>query len=520
MTRAIYYDNGIFCHYDSDSKVYSEFKELKEIGIDKNDFIITYDQNFVISNIQLNICIIEKIIRFNGNKNIKNLHQKYLHKAYEHKNNKGLLEAMIKIFSKQRSYLKSKGMDKQIMWECSMSGTIAFINQSVITVKDDFINSVVDTGFSEHIMSKDELVLYCTNKRYNFYDLHSGKFNFTHERLKSFNDEVLNKHINAESERGKYLQKKQYAKKNLTINHDQWGAVTGRIITFDPNIQGISNNIIGSDHLFSFDYVAFELMIFMAVYKPKIYADFISSGKKDIYSFMYNEIIGKIDYDTDLMKEKDYGKRSMFKKTILAILYGASPDELKYINSNEWSGFKKMHEDLTTILNLKNVNQSLLEYLSKTGRFYIGSKHHCTVGTTDSNLYADIYPINSKYIPLVEKLKENDYFTERRDRSEFRDLMTKERGIVEEIKTYKKNISKKLVSYHIQGLGAMIIKTAAKYVVSAARKSKILILKHDEMVIETDDIKTQSPIIIKAMQDAFVDVVGGGFVNVELKKIV
>ena len=518
MTRALYFSDDIYYHYDLENKKHSEHKSLVDVGIDSKDFVITYNQGFMMKNIQLDICIIEKIIFFQGSKNIKNLYQKYLHKAYEHKNNKGLLEAVIKVFSKQRLYVKQKGIEKQVLWECANVGNLAYINSAVLKIKEDFVKSVDgEWDYKENILSRDALVLHCTNKRYNIYNLGVGKFNLTHERLLSFNDELINKHVEAEKFRGEHLYKKQYAKETLNINHNQWGAVTGRVTTSDPNIQGIKNDIIDYENLVSFDYVAFEMMIFLSVYKPEIYKQFISSGKKDVYAFIYKQVIGNIDYDSDEMKKNDPGKRNVFKKTILAVLYGAQWEELKFINSLEWDGFKNMHNDISELLNLKVVNNNLMEYLRKTGRFYIGSDHHCTVGTKESNQYADIYPQSSKFESIVSKLKENDYFEEKRDLTEYHELFTKERGLVEELNTLKSSIQRNLISYHIQGLGAMIIKTAAKYIVSAARKSRLLILKHDEALVDVNE-EGQDEIIVKAMQDAFYDIVKGS-VNVEIRKI-
>ena len=88
---------------------------------------------------------------------------------------------------------------------------------------------------------------------------------------------------------------------------------------------------------------------------------------------------------------------------------------------------------------------------------------------------------------------------------------------MEELNTLKSSIQRNLISYHIQGLGAMIIKTAAKYIVSAARKSRLLILKHDEALVDVNE-EGQDEIIVKAMQDAFYDIAKGS-VNVEIRKI-
>ena len=520
MIHFIFFDKkeDVYCNYNAETKIYAEFKTLAEIGLQKIDYVLTYNQSFLLTNTHLDIVVIEKILYFNGSKNFNNLHQKYLHKAFEGKSNKQFAEAAIKVFQKQRAIIKDNKLDAQINFEGSLAGTIKFINKGVIKIKQSFIEEVenIDGAYKDKILTHKDLVSYCTDKRYNIYNLNSGKFNLTHERLLTFKDDLINKHVEAEKARASVLHKNQYAHSEIQINHNQWGAVTGRITTSTPNLQGMDKKII-EGNIHSFDYVAFETMIYMETYKPPVYKKFLDSKKKDIYGFMYEQVMPPLVYDSDELKSRDPGKRSVFKKTLLAIIFGATWTDLEYINNIDWKGFKAMHENIVDMLDLKKVNQNLMAYLVKTGRFYIGSEHYCSVGTKESYQYSKLLPAASNHFGLVEKIKDIDFFNVPKDLTEYREFFTKERGLVDEVMELKASIIKNLVSYQIQGLGAMIIKVAAKYIVAAARQSKLLVLVHDEAVLELLDV-TQSDIVIKAMKDAYSNITGG-VINVEMKKI-
>ena len=169
-------------------------------------------------------------------------------------------------------------------------------------------------------------------------------------------------------------------------------------------------------------------------------------------------------------------------------------------------------------LNLNKVVRSLLQYVIKTGRYYIGTDHLCSISTKDSQRYCNLYPEASNYFNLVEKIKDLDFFNPPAFFTEYREFYTKERGLVEEINTIKQLLLKTLVSYQIQSIGAMTIKLAAKYIVSVVKQSKLLILVHDETIFDILD-ENELPIIQKAMKDAYFNMLNGN-INIEVKKII
>lgn len=482
---------------------------INELNVNDNDFIITCDQLFTTRAKQYDVCVIEKMIFFPGPKNLRRLYLKYTHKDIDLNSIANVLKAIETVYKKQQELVNKNKLQKAVSFHSVLSGFISFVNQGKnINLNDFFINSLeekknkVDKNKN---LSRSELINYMTQKRYDFYDVNTGSFKLNHDFMLSLNDDFLNEYIRNEKNKGQYNAVKNYNKSNK-INHTMWGTITGRITTSEPNIQGLKLNTIEPSYsLYSFDFTGFEIIIYLSLYNKSLLSEFIESGKNDVFSFLFYKIYpSKYKFDSDLLKEKEPETRQKFKMLTLRTLYGATKEDVAYWYGD---GVVKLYNTLNVLLSKNKSVDYLLNYCQKTGRYLINDYINLSIQDRSS---FNVHNLHSEYKNF--KKHKGDYSLQNG-----RDLYTKERGIVIEWEDSFSKVKKLCLNYNIQGTGAVIIKQALIDIIKSQIKSQILILRHDEVIVDIKELSDINKIEL-ALKKAAIDVIGVD-INIKTNKI-
>ncbi|MFZ1704388.1 MAG: hypothetical protein WAT79_08570 [Saprospiraceae bacterium] len=518
-TYIAYRDEHAVHIYDIEKDSFFDVEDIKDAGLDKRDFIITCNQDFVIRNKQIDICMVEKMIYFPGPKNLQRLFQKYTHKSFQDENKiKSIIKAIHTVYKRQQPFIKELKLEKAILFNSEIAGTIAYINIGKIKIKDSYIKEQNEISEKLNLvgqMGRNELISYMESKKYKCLDITTGKYNLTHKYLLSFNDEILNRHVEVSSKKSEYFHYSQYAKKEIPINHKPYGAITGRITTTGPNIQGIDPSII-EGNIWSFDFTGFEIMIYLCLYKKSICDDFIHSEKKDIYGYIFWELYpDKYGYDSDSFKKNNPDTRKSFKDLCIKVLYGATLDDCRYMFGDK---IDKTYNKVFNYFDVSRVKKQLLDYATKSGSYLLNNKYNFSTSDENVDILHRLLPEAKKVsLPDDDPLYYSDHPKNKAIKSEFNDIFAKERGILLQVSDKFKKVNKYLVNYNIQATGAIIIKLAAKYAIATGMKSKILILRHDEIIadIVTEQDKKE---IAYAMQDACKEVILS-YINIDIKKL-
>lgn len=517
-TYIVYQDEHAVHLYNVTDNEFFDAPDIKSANLEKTDFIVCCNQEFVIRNKQIDVCVVEKMIYFPGPKNLQRLYQKYTHKSFEEENKiKPILKAIATVYKRQQPVIKELLLSKAVLLQSEIAGTIAYINSGKIQVKDDYIETHTKRRETMHfigLMSREELIKHLTIIRYPHKDDLGVRFNLSHKNLLSVNDEKLNAHVAAEQARSEHLYYLQYAKSELNINHKSFGSVTGRITTSDPNIQGMDKSII-KGNIWSFDFTGFEIMIYLCLYKKGIMDDFIYSKKKDIYGFIFWELYpDKYGYDSDDFKTNHPEPRQMFKELCIKILYGATLKECQFFYGNK---IDKIYKKIYDLFDVKRVQTELLEYACKSGRYLINKKYNISVSDQNANILARILP-ESKRIHIPENINAwSDAPENTVIKAGYHDIFTKERGILLETAEKMREVKKHVLNYNIQGTGALIIKIAVKYAIRSGIKSKILMLRHDEIIADIV-LENDKREIVYAMEDACKEVILQ-YINIDMKQV-
>ena len=492
---------------------------ISELNPETNSTILTCGQSFVTRLHQYDISVIEKMIFFPGRKDLKRLYEKYSHKTIDVSNISYILKGIAYVYKRQQEYIDKYQIRKAVDFHAETAGIIAYINAGAqIAIKDEYIQEIADMSkelSSYQIMSRQEVISYMTTKRYDFYEVNTGKFRLDHAFLLSLNDPILTYQVEGESFKGKFAQKKTL-QKYMPINHSIYGAITGRIQTAAPNIQGIDKNAIQpKGELYSFDFTGFEIIIYLSLYNLPLLQEFTSSGKNDIFAWIFYKLYpNKYNFDSDQLKANEPDKRNSFKTLVIRSLYGATKDDVVY-----WYGDKilPLYKNVLIMLNIVAAKKELVDYASRTGRYLINKAYNLSTQDRWVNTFAVLQPEAKKWREIMSGHVFSDEGRFIVKKEAFDELNTKERGIVEKCIEAYKNVLKLALNYHIQGTGAFIIKKAVHYMLKQNIASQILIIRHDEVLV---DLVNQDDIykIQIAMAKAAKDIIGHN-IHVKCQKI-
>lgn len=495
-----------------------KINDIKELKSDANSIIIVCGQSFICRLPIYDISTIEKMIFFPGRKDLKRMYEKYSHKTIDISNVSNVLKGISYVFKRQQEYVDSYQLRIAVDFHAQTSAILSYINAGTpIIIKDSAINELNELGeqlSKENILSRQELMSHMTKRRYNFIDINTGKFRFDHAFLLSLNDPVLNQHVNGERMRSKFIQK-NILKKEMRINHNIYGAITGRIQTSEPNIQGIDKKVIQpTGTLYSFDFTGFEIIIYLALFNKPLLQQFKESGKNDIFGWMFFKIYpNKFNFDSDNLKPNEPEIRDKFKKLVIRSLYGATQNDMVY-----WYGDNiiQLYKSVLSLLSIVSAKKELIDFATRTGRYLINKKYNLSIQDRWVKEYFILVPESKKWEKIITDdpvFSDSGRFVVQKDK--FDELYTKERGIIEKCIEAYQNVSKLCLNYHIQGTGAFIIKQSIQNVLKSKISSQVLILRHDEIVV---DIKNNEDIekIQMAMTTAAIQIIGSGiFVKAE-----
>ncbi len=492
---------------------------VSELNPEPNSIILTCGQSFVTRLHQYDISVIEKMIFFPGRKDLKRLYEKYSHKTIDVSNISYILKGIAYVYKRQQEYIDKYQIRKAVDFHAETAGIIAYINAGAqIAIKDEYIQEIADMSkelSSYQIMSRQEVISYMTSKRYDFYEVNTGKFRLDHAFLLSLNDPILTRQVEGESFKGKFAQKKTL-QKYMPINHSIYGAITGRIQTAAPNIQGIDKSSIQpKGELYSFDFTGFEIIIYLALYNKPLLQEFKDSEKNDVFSWLMFKIYpNKFNFDSDQLKTNKPDVRNKFKTLVIRSLYGATIQDVTY-----WYGENiiPLYKNILALLSIVAAKKELIDYASRTGRYLINKKYNLSIQDRWVSTYAILLPESEKWKHIMSDhvFSDDGRFIIQKDT--FEDLQVKERGIVEKCIEAYGNVVKLCLNYHIQGTGAFIIKQAICNILKSKVSSQVLILRHDEVLVDLINDEDISKIQM-AMAKAAKDIIGQS-IHVKCQKI-
>jgi len=480
MTVAIYYteQKQKYCIFDVDAKTYVEEDKLPKYT--EQDLIITYDQIFPSRAKIHDICVAEKIIYFPHPKTLSRLNHKYFHKYEPAKKIEQLLRNIYRIYKEQLKEILDQYLHKAVGFESSIAGSIAFINSKKISLKNSFLEDFEkkrDSYNKGGILTKKQVIEILIK---NHIDLSkNGKWDLTHEKLLKTEIPDIVKYVEAAKQASNFIYEKQFYAKSLNISHNQFGAVTGRITTTNPNLQGIQKKWI-EGNVYSFDFTSFEVMIYLSLYKPDIIYDFEDSKEKDLYMYLFNLVT------RNQAKEE---RRTDFKFLTIMILYGADAKTCEY-RYGKFSDY--LFPRITKLFGIDKVKESLIENVKRTGRYLIVPDISYTIQDRISFLFRKNYPLANEFKKKYKQELNIEYWSDNPrifdSRTKFHDKLIYEKGVVQETYLLHEQLNKFVLNYHIQGFGAYRIKLCDKALLSKI-KSQILILRHDEFIVDITDEK-------------------------------
>lgn len=478
MIYAFYIDDKKkeYHQFDVSNNEYKTFEEMPKF---RNDaLLIVYGQTFPTRAKIWDITTVEKIIYFPGPKNIARLNIKYFNAYTRASKINMFLKNMLRIYKKQVAEISQLNLKKAVEFECDMVGSIGFINSKKLLINDTFFElyeKVRESYSKKNLLSRKEIIEICNDNKYDLFK--KGKWHLSHQNLLSTGDKKLESYVKAAEIAGRLKYMQPFYDKLVDINHNVYGTITGRISTTNPNIQGIQKEWIAGN-IYSFDFTAFEVMIYLSLYKPGIIDKYNDSGEKDLYMFLFNLF-------TKNRAKEEY--RDKFKFLTIMILYGGTKKDCTY-RFDEFG--EKLYDKISFHLGIEKVKESLVNHIKRTGRYLINEDLDYTICDRNSFLFFRQAPlakeISRKY---KDELKEEYWSSDDRiflSRKIYHDKLTYEKGIVEETISLFETITKLALNYHIQGIGAQVIKTVAKKLLYRI-KSQILILRHDEVLIDINN---------------------------------
>ena len=486
-TLVVFYIKETYHIYDPEANIYMEEKNLSSVK--QQDIIITCNQSFITRSKIYDIYTIEKVIYFPGPKNISRLNEKYLHKKLNSSQSvKEVLRKIYSLYKHQIKEVKEYGLSDYIDFEADIAGTLAYINSGFIEMKESFLTELEEKMNSfkkEKVLSRKQIIQIANDKKYPLFSSTKGKWDLNYNRLLETGDKDLISHVNASTKQNNITYEKQFYKEKLPINHNQFGAKTGRISTTKPNIQGMQKDWI-KGNIYSFDYSGFEVIIFMSLYNQSLLQEYTDSGYKDLYGFLFKKIT-MLNFNPDKFAEKQPEKRAIFKRMLISILYGATESDIKYLFGEKAS---KMYSEIVFTLNIKNIKSRLIDHVKRTGRYLIWDKISFTIQDEHSYLFKTTAPMAKEFERKYGKELKKEYWSDEKEtylsRETFHDKLTYEKGIVIQAINSYNMVNKYCLNYHIQGIGSCIIKKTMKTLLSKI-KSQILILRHDEFIIDIKD---------------------------------
>lgn len=448
---SLLHHNGSILAYDSVEKcLIEDYKDF-----DTSTIYVSIDQCFDTSVLIYDVATIERIIDFRGKADVEYFYNKYFNRRVpENCGNDKILKLIIQVFKRQVKEYMKRGLDDCISFEASIQGYLARVNKGFLNIdpvaakaKVVELNGKIDAG--------DKVK---TN---------TGRLS----HLKSFD---------------KDKRRDKWVSKSIPINHIAYGTVTGRVQTKKPNLQGFDFNL-ASDKLISIDYTAFELMLYLHTFKPKVWHDYKNSGYKDVYGYFYCLVNKDIDSDPDSLK-KDYpGKRNMMKYMLLLMINGSSRYGIeKKLKLEEYS-LDQLYDKLTVLLELDLVRQKLFRYIERYG-CYVCYSHQFkkTIETVDTRSY---------------KRHKSQYDIIKNDVRSPIDAFHKESYLELHNKLFTR-----IVSNVIQVSGALVIKQALKMIIDEFDVD-IVCLRHDEVIFkDTGNLDLDS--MVEVMQDAYFYIIG------------
>jgi len=508
MTIAFYIDHKKHEYhlFDIDSNQYSVLQEMPKFTA--TDLLIVYDQSFPSRAKIWDIVTVEKMIYFPGPKNLARLNLKYYHKYTRAAKLESHLKNTVRIYKKQLTEMAQLNLREAIDFESSMVGTIGFINSKKLKIKESLFTEyeeIREKYNKKDLLTRKEIINICIENKYDLF--HKMKWNLTHKNLLATGNKRIEKHVKMAELAGRMKYIEPFYNKEVDINHNIYGAITGRITTSNPNIQGIQKEWINGN-VYSFDYTAFEVMIYLALYKPGIIDYFKDSGEKDLYMFLFNLV-------TKNRAKEEY--RDKFKFLTIMILYGGTKSDCEY-RFGEFG--EKLYNKISFYLGIDKVKERLINHIKRTGRYLINEDTSYSICDRNSFLFFRQAPLAKEYSrKYKDELKEEYWSNDERiflSRKMYHDKLTYEKGVVEETISLFETITKLALNYHIQGIGSQVLKTTAKKMLSKI-KSQILILRHDEVIVDiTDD--NDIKIIPQVMADVFWQYFKTD-INVKTKKI-
>ena len=429
---------------------------------------VTFDQQIPAKH--YDICIAEKVLWFSKSKTLENIHQRYFHKPpTPHNTPKQCLNLYDKIFRAQSKEKERRNLGQAINFEVAFSPFLYAINKVNIPVNKALVdkdmkgyNDTIAKLSDSPLRKKSEVQAYLKKKNIGVYDYHKCEYNMKHDILLKTKDPLIMGYVyraKAVSKATNLMPIEGFD--SMSPNHKQYSTVTGRIQTYDPPLQSYGKYL---NYGMSLDFVAQELMIYMQVFKPPVYAIYRQYKLKDIYGLIYHKVTGNPTHP-DTVKAKFPKSRKRIKLMILILMNGCTRIEFAYhFGYRDWMKMP-IYDKLLDILKLDEAKASLLDYVNANKAYRMCDKLNKVVRCPETVNY---------HLKLLAT--EGRGMQDAVDRFYFQDL-----------EDARNLVLLKCMNKLVQGLGAIILKKAVRNCFEVLGSNEILLLVHDDIRFRNED---------------------------------
>ena len=473
-------ESNVSILYSRESTVYTKLFGQNEIKV-VSDFNSLNDKMYVTFGVEMkgipiyDIKVIEKIILYEKSKTLENISQRYFQKRPPTLNTpKQNLNFLERIFKAQRKEIKRLGLSQAVNFEVRMSKYLAYFNHHAVLVDKGLLHKDISSMEMKpcNLSSKSQVVAYLKSKGFDA--------NIKNWYLKSLNDAELDNYIHNRSIRSKIGHLTLILDRDaISINHAQYGSVTGRMTTANPNAIGLKKYIKG---LSGIDYVAQEAMIYKHYFEPKALDDF-NGG--DLNGFITANLFG-IKGDYNQVKKSHPSKRAFVKLCILQCMNG---QDRKGFRRKFGSKLLPLFEKFLAIMEFDSNRKLLLSYATGNGKY-----RACDwIGKTISDRYSIEHSyLKARYKKALEEYKDlciaRGIKFNHPDKGFVRDYgWTSKDGHAES--TYRENIRNMksvVMNRLVQTTGAVITKRAVMRCIDYIVKNDI---DNSPVMVVYDDIK-------------------------------
>jgi hypothetical protein len=413
--------------------------------------------------------------------NLTNLCQIYLHKNPPSTFTPAkMLDLYEDLFVKIRSEVGKGQQTVAMNFEVAFSQTLSLLRNPIeynVELLQSHIDYCIDLERkleNEDLKGQTKLVKYLKdNKLYDqLTSIYKARVDLSHKSLLSTGDKKLADYVAWDKVREKKDRLTRYKWGSGKVpDFKQMGTVTGRITTPVSEAIGVNPKYYKEGEYFTYDFVANEMMVYLNYFKPPILAEFIKSGRRDFYGFLYVYVTND-NVNPDDVKQRLPKRRKFFKDICTKMMNGSTKEQLHVSMNISIEKADKFYDIIAGILQFKKNRDDLIKYVTHFGAYSVCPK----LKMKDNNSHPGKLLKTKETVeyPMHESLAMGRNEKDAGDRSYIIDF-----------KRTKRLVEKRVMAMRVQGTAAIIMKKCLMDLVAAGYD--IVLVRYDEVVFKGGD---------------------------------